>query len=592
MTATGEKFPPLWKTLGPVLLLWIVLLLAMRWTRITDYQMADPDDFMRVVQIRDWMAGQSWFDVTQYRMNLPDGASMHWSRYIDVPVRIIIEILTPLTGQRIAEIAALAIIPLATLSLILFAVFKAILALTGEWKTALIGAALVPTNLLVFMQIVPLRIDHHGWQLAMASVALWAMVDRRLRFGPQIAGLALAFWMHVSIEGLPYAVAVGAIYGWFYFRERNRSLLPYMITLTIGSVFLLVSTRSGADLTITYCDAVSWPLLAALAAVTAAMWAGNLSRAAENAMGRAIIMGVAGAVGAALFLGNAQSCALDPFANLEPLVRRFWYQDISEGLGITHQHGLMIVLLTMIPALGLIGIYLGWKQQTDAEMRKRWLMMAAFSVFAFLMSMKLMRGGAVAEMCAMVGTAILVRAALDRIMQWRVAAMRILASVAAIFALSPVNALVIAHLVAPSQAQAKPRVAKTEACDLDKLAMVPKAYIFTAMGIGPAMLWRTHHSSYSSGYHRSHAHMNQIITAFTSDAETAKEIIIASGTDHVLFCSSLRDFNLYTKAFPDGLAAQLSRGDAPDWLERAPGMGRNQLWKIKRPAANSGGPTQ
>ncbi len=43
------------------------------------------DDIMRLLEVRDWLAGQSWFDVSQYRIDAPYGAGMHWSRLVDVP---------------------------------------------------------------------------------------------------------------------------------------------------------------------------------------------------------------------------------------------------------------------------------------------------------------------------------------------------------------------------------------------------------------------------------------------------------------------------------------------------------------------------
>lgn len=36
------------------------------------------DDLMRLQQVRDWLAGQSWFDTTQYRVQPPEGISIHW----------------------------------------------------------------------------------------------------------------------------------------------------------------------------------------------------------------------------------------------------------------------------------------------------------------------------------------------------------------------------------------------------------------------------------------------------------------------------------------------------------------------------------
>jgi len=46
---------------------------------------SDNDDMMRLIQVRDFIAGQSWFDADQHRMG-PDGTAMHWSRVADIPI--------------------------------------------------------------------------------------------------------------------------------------------------------------------------------------------------------------------------------------------------------------------------------------------------------------------------------------------------------------------------------------------------------------------------------------------------------------------------------------------------------------------------
>src|SRR5207237_198918 len=38
----------------------------------------DTDDAMRMVTVRDLLAGQNWLDHTQYRLNTPFGADIHW----------------------------------------------------------------------------------------------------------------------------------------------------------------------------------------------------------------------------------------------------------------------------------------------------------------------------------------------------------------------------------------------------------------------------------------------------------------------------------------------------------------------------------
>ncbi|MCQ3942134.1 MAG: hypothetical protein DPW22_02830, partial [Alphaproteobacteria bacterium] len=60
-----------------------VMLLVQHWTN-TGRTLLDTDDAMRLVQMRDWLAGQGWFDPRQHRIAVP--YESHWSRLIDAPL--------------------------------------------------------------------------------------------------------------------------------------------------------------------------------------------------------------------------------------------------------------------------------------------------------------------------------------------------------------------------------------------------------------------------------------------------------------------------------------------------------------------------
>src|SRR5437763_854664 len=72
--------------IGAALLLGLVL----TWPRVLAVWQTgvflDTDDAMRMVQVRDLMAGQGWFDMIAHRLDPPDGLLMHWSRVVDVPL--------------------------------------------------------------------------------------------------------------------------------------------------------------------------------------------------------------------------------------------------------------------------------------------------------------------------------------------------------------------------------------------------------------------------------------------------------------------------------------------------------------------------
>src|SRR3954451_12996726 len=66
-------------------------------------RLPDNDDAMRLVEVRDLLAGQGWFDTIQHRYLPPAGASMHWSRFIDAPIAALVAAFTPILGRTLAE---------------------------------------------------------------------------------------------------------------------------------------------------------------------------------------------------------------------------------------------------------------------------------------------------------------------------------------------------------------------------------------------------------------------------------------------------------------------------------------------------------
>ena len=120
--------------MGALLALLVLLVSAQR---IVDWRFTDPDDILRLVQVRDLLAGQGWFDLDQHRIDPLRSVPMHWSRLVDLPLAIVIGALTPLLGQAGAEAFAVIAVPIATLMVaMLFTGLVAVRLLgreTGGW---------------------------------------------------------------------------------------------------------------------------------------------------------------------------------------------------------------------------------------------------------------------------------------------------------------------------------------------------------------------------------------------------------------------------------------------------------------------------
>ena len=109
-------------------LAWLTCCVVLIWLahgRFSTLAFRDPDDAMRLVQVRDWLAGQFFFDVSQHRVNPPHGGPMHWSRIVDMPIAGLILLLRPLLGAASAELIACIAVPLLLLGGLVAAAFIA-----------------------------------------------------------------------------------------------------------------------------------------------------------------------------------------------------------------------------------------------------------------------------------------------------------------------------------------------------------------------------------------------------------------------------------------------------------------------------------
>ncbi|HKX35437.1 MAG TPA: hypothetical protein VJM79_02065, partial [Rhizorhapis sp.] len=322
-------------------LIWAVCAAILLWlsrAQIADLGFRDPDDALRLVQVRDWMAGQSWFDVTQYRINPPGGGPMHWSRLVDVPIATLLWLATPLLGHAWAERVVLAVYPLLVLGLTFLLVGGLVRRLAGP-VVALIALVLLAMTFPLLIQFNPMRIDHHGWQIAMAALALYGSQVPSARKSGIVSGIAVALWLNISSEALPYAALFGALYGLKYLiaAEQWERLAAYLLTLSLVSTGLMFGTHGWAESLLPYCDAMSPPYVVPL--WTAALLFLGLKAVLPGGgmTGRFFIAGLAGAAALVPLFLMGRQCLAGPFETLDPFVYRNWYLKISEGLPLWRQ---------------------------------------------------------------------------------------------------------------------------------------------------------------------------------------------------------------------------------------------------------------
>ena len=573
-----------------IILAWVVCCAILLWlTRgeLNALGFRDPDDAMRLQQVRDWIGGQPFLDVSQHRVNPPAGGPMHWSRIVDMPIAAMILLLRPIVGAHLAEVLACAIVPLLLLGGLAWALHVATRRIADK-ATAMLAPVLLLLTPTILVQFGPLRIDHHGWQILMATIALAGAMDARRIRGGVVAGIAMAVWLQISSEGLPYAALFAAIFAlrqWLDGKETRR-FVAYAATLGSAALPLLALFRGTAPLLQAQCDALSsayvWPLLAFGAATPLAFRVIS----PMSAKGRFVAAGMGGGAAAALFLITGRACLTgDPFQALGPVAYKLWYLQVMEGRPIWEQGRSMTGLILLPPIAGLVGSIMAARNAQAMEARDRWLVVTLLLTGATMVAMLVMRAMSVAHVLALPGIAWLMLALFRRAQQQSATLVRVFAS-SAVALLTPAAlcAVWIAAMAATSKSDEKaPTTAgecRTEAA-LGLLRQLPRSTLFAPLDMGPDILIRTRHDVIGTAHHRNAAGITAVVEGFTAPPARARMILSTlnggKGPDYLITCPGLNEFEHYAKEHKGSLAAVLAEGKPPAWLMPATPAGTKSL---------------
>jgi hypothetical protein len=586
-----------------LLLIWVVgclMLVVTGRAAIAEWRMGDPDDQMRLLQVRDWLAGQSWWDITQYRMNLPDGGQMHWSRLVDVPIAATILLLQPIMGMILAEHVAVVIVPLLTFGIIL-SLYAATARLLFGTVPALVAAFLFITIMPAVVQVRPMRIDHHGWQLALFFVASLNLFDRRSPVrAAAIIGAALALWIEISVEGLPFAIVIFAVLGLRWLLAEQDKADNYGLPVAVASLAfttaLCFGLTEGLSGLANYCDSLS-PFHVAIFIVMAAILAVGTVIKMKMARKRAVAVATATAalaalVGISLTLKLAPQCASDAFSQLDPLVREYWFNRVPEGLplwSVQLKFAIQQIAGSVGGAIGLTYLLLRSNALTARNKVTLTLLFLGTAIVGSFVSRT-----AVYAMC--LGTIMLSAMVVDIFIKVEKLNSVTLRMGIRIFAmLLAVPSLVGQNIMDRIEAaegganpvdKAKNDAFTKAALSCQKLSAVqaldrlPKSGLMVGLDTAPAILQMTRHDVIATGHHRNEKAMADVIRTFTGSVGQAERIVRARKSDYVVICDGSFELAIYGQQFPQGFLARLRSGEVPAWLERQADIGPFQIFRV------------
>ena len=367
-------------------------------------------------------------------------------------------------------------------------------------------------------------------------------------------------------------------------------------SLALGSVAIFLGTRGTYDL-VTHCDAVSPVHLAMLGWVAAGAAALRLA-APRSLPGQIGALALIGAGAGVILFGVAPECRGGAFVMLDPLVKRYWYDSVQEGMPFWHTSPPLAAAILAGPLVGIVGTLWLWRGASDARSRMLWCDHLLLLAGAWLIGLVVARASATALVFAAVPSAALI---LQGVYRLRSAAIlpRIGGYFVVISLLAPGLPVVMAMAAAsPLSANSKGgRLEKSVAgvslgalsisqCRYDvagrALDRLPAVDLFAPLDIGPDLIVRSHDRVVATGHHRGAAGMHDVIAAFMAPAEEAHPLIRKRHAALVAVCPDIYEPSVYAARAPGGLMADLLKDHPPQWLQPvdiAPGS-HIKFWRV------------
>lgn len=546
----------------------------------------DNDDLMRLVQVHDFLAGQGWFDLHQYRLGLDGGTLMHWSRLVDLPIASLIRLFSLIASPERAELLAVITWPL-----LLTIPVIAMMALGGRWLggpqhaplTMHVSAGLTVLQILLWHKFQVGALDHHNVQLVVVATLSAMLIDPSgRRWSAALAGIAAALGVAIGAETTPFvAVACCAVaLLWAYEGHTARtSTLAFSLGLIIALSLFFVATVPPSQFSAVTCDNLSlgyWSTFTAgsLGLLIASVFLSDRSFAIR--FSGLIAVGIFVALVTVLI---APTCLQGPFANLDPLLETYWLDHVEEtytiiqnlrhtpeGIGSFYLVGLFALLVCI------------WRIRHNSK-RDAHIVLGALILVNWLISLAAVRVVIYTELVSILPLALMITDLREKanrppksLRSGLIFALATLLSVPTIWAFAGTGVdMGVKKLLGSGTTQmtdASDALSCADAKTIQSLAKLgtPETTVAAPIDLGSRLLLYTPMRVLAAPYHRDQEGMAAEIRIGLASPKKARTLLQQANVGLIAFCPKAGDIDIIIRNSPSGLYADLKRGQVPDYL--------------------------
>jgi len=193
------------------------------------FRLSDPDDYMHLNEVINWLQRQNWYDLSQPRLSPGAHIILHWSRLVDLPIALIAGPLFKAFGAMGAAMTAALVVPIILLVLLLTLLPALAEPLVGEERANLAALLALFAPMMLF-NFTPGRVDHHNWEILIAGFGLFGL--ERMAYDKNgwrfcvLTAFTSACGLWIGTEALPWLILLiaclaiaGAWYGGYILRH-------------------------------------------------------------------------------------------------------------------------------------------------------------------------------------------------------------------------------------------------------------------------------------------------------------------------------------------------------------------------------------
>jgi hypothetical protein len=556
--------------------------------------LGDTDDAVRLVGVRELIAGSPWLDTTLARLGAPEPLLSHWSRLIDLPLALLIRALTPMLGQDGAELATRIVWPL----LLFFVLALVVAREAGQRGGRAAGAFaifLAATSAMALAQFRPGRIDHHNAMILCTVAGLLLLArstqNRRTAWG---AGALLGLGLAIGYEAIAIMIPALALASLLALlrqpgTEQNASGAQHATaaaTLVLAVAFAAtIPPWRWLDVR---CDALSLNLVALAACTTAGLYAAE--RFGGGRLARCTVAGAGAMLGAGIYAWLEPACLAGPFGQVAPALKPIWLDQVMETrsilwLGAAHPATALSIAVFM--AAGSAAQIALWRRQRDAGNG----LLAAFVTLAAVPGCWQIKFLPYACWLAAVPVAVWVAG----LSGTRLISATVVRAATLVLLSQSTLGVALGAAIAPLLPSGTQGASEVEASDprrpcflshnVRRLAGLPAGLVAADIDLGPYIVALTPHRVVAAPYHRLQAGILANQAIMTAEPEEAYLRLAALGVDYVALCTDRWQKSPAARraSGPRSLRARLLNGGQVEFLREMPqpAAAPVRIWRVQ-----------